>query len=325
MLLLFAVVPASAAAQEVGAAATGLGQSPLYVDPSLRSALTEQERTELEARLSQASPPVLVALIPLVAGDAVDGKPRPLLAVLRKRLGRDDAVLLTVNDGSLTAEPPPDAPEAEQDRLRAVSSYTNLVEHDYNERIATTLNRYLDSLTDPDILDKAEQASEDLSDRVNDDRGGASLRCPPRAARATASRPRSWRCSSPRWLLVGSLFVVRRRRGARPAPAGPLYLPDHVFEAAHGSRRRELRRTVETELVELVSELDAQPVPQSARRAGALPARPRRARHGTPHHRGRRRLRRRPRRRVGPRGRRPARPSATRSAGPRMTSPRCAP
>ena len=102
LLLLFAVVPASAAAQEVGAAATGLGQSPLYVDPSLRSALTDQERTELEARLSQASPPVLVALIPLVAGDAVDGEPRPLLAVLRKRLGRDDAVLLTVQDGSLT-------------------------------------------------------------------------------------------------------------------------------------------------------------------------------------------------------------------------------
>lgn len=259
MLVLLAVVPASAAAQEVGAAAMGLGQSPLYVDPSLRSALTDQERTELEARLSQASPPVLVALIPLVAGDSVDGKPRPLLAVLRKRLGRDDAVLLTVNDGILTAEPPPGASEAEQDRLRAVSSYTNLVDHDYKERLATTLNRYLDSLTDPDILDKAEQASDDLSDRAND-RGGTSPSVPatgggfPTALVALIAAA---------LLLVGSLFVVRRRRGARPAPAGPLYLPDHVFEAAHGSRRRELRRTVETELVELVSELDAQPVPES--------------------------------------------------------------
>ena len=44
MLVLLAAVPASAAAQEVGAAAMGLGQSPLYVDPSLRSALTDQER-----------------------------------------------------------------------------------------------------------------------------------------------------------------------------------------------------------------------------------------------------------------------------------------
>ena len=259
VLLWFAVVPASAAAQEFGAAAMGLGQSPLYVDPSLRSALTDQERTDLEARLSQASPPVLVALIPLVAGDAVDGKPRPLLAVLRKRLRRDDAVLLTVNDGILTAEPPPDASEAEQDRLRAVSSYTNLVDHDYDERLATTLNRYLDSLTDPDILDKAEQASDDLSDRVNDRRGTS-----PSVPAAGDGFPTALvALIAAALLLVGSLFVVRRRRGAHPAPAGPLYLPDHVFEAAHGSRRRELRRTVETELVELVSELDAQPVPQS--------------------------------------------------------------
>ncbi|MDA0169059.1 hypothetical protein OJ998_08175 [Solirubrobacter taibaiensis] len=263
VLLLFAVMPASAAAQEVGAAAMGLGQSPLYVDPSLRSALTDQERTELEARLRQASPPVLVALIPLVAGDAVDGKPRPLLAVLRKRLGRDDAVLLTVNDGTLTAEPPPAAPEAEKERLRAVSSYTNLVDHDYDERFATTLNRYLDSLTDPDIVEKAEQASDDLSDRVNDDRdsGGASV---PAAGGTDGGFPTALvGLIIAALLLVGSLFVVRRRRGAHPAPDGPLYLPDHVFEAAHGSRRRELRHTVETELVELVSELDAQPVPES--------------------------------------------------------------
>ena len=109
--------------------------------------------------------------------------------VLRKRLGREDAVLLTVQDGSLTAEPPPDAPETEQDRLRAVSSYTNLVEHDYDERIGA-LNRYLDSLADPDILEKAEQASQDLSDSVNDDAAQAARQCPPRAAEA-ASRPRS--------------------------------------------------------------------------------------------------------------------------------------
>ena len=210
MLVLLAVVPASAAAQEVGAAAMGLGQSPLYVDPSLRSAFTDQERTELEARLSQASPPVLVALIPLVAGDAVDGKPRPLLAVLRKRLGRDDAVLLTVNDGILTAEPPPGASEAEQDRLRAVSSYTNLVDHDYKERLATTLNRYLDSLTDPDILDKAEQASDDLSDRARRSRRHVSSvsaygrRLPDRARRPDR------RCAAARRLTLRAAAPPRR-------------------------------------------------------------------------------------------------------------------
>ena len=46
VLLLVLLAPATAAAQEIGAAATGLGQGPLHVDPSLRSALTDQERSD---------------------------------------------------------------------------------------------------------------------------------------------------------------------------------------------------------------------------------------------------------------------------------------
>jgi hypothetical protein len=254
VLALLALAPATAAAQEIGAAATGLGQGPLHVDPSLRSALTDQERGELQAKLRETSPPVLVALVPLVSGDAVDGKPRSLLSVLRKRTGRDDAIFVTVNDGTLTA----DVPDQEDERLRAASSYTNLTEHDYDERIATTLNRYLDALADPDIIDKAEEARESLDERYKqrnptapgvsggDDGGGFPTALVGGLAVAV--------------LLFGSLLLARRR-GARPASAGPLFLPDHVFEAAYGSRRRELRSTVENELTELVSELEAQPVP----------------------------------------------------------------
>ncbi|MBE2318626.1 hypothetical protein DVA67_021790 [Solirubrobacter sp. CPCC 204708] len=257
VVALVALLPAGASAQDVGAAAAGLARSPLYVDPSLRSAITEQERTQLESRLAEQRPPVLVALVPVVPGDAVNGKPRALLTVLRRRTGQRDAILVTVKDGSLTA----DLPDDEDEQLYAASSYTNLVEHDYGERIATTLNRYLDALADPDIVAKAEQAREDLDDRLDDTPSRPSV---PAAGAAGADG------GFPTALVVvigvallsaASLLVVRGRRGARPAPDGPLFLPDHVFEAAHGSRRRELRRTVENELVELVGELDAQPVP----------------------------------------------------------------
>lgn len=257
LVALFVLLPGTAAAQEIGAAATGLGQGPLHVDPSLRSALTEQERTELVARLQQATPPVLVALVPLVSGDAVDGKPRQLLTVLRKRLGRDDAILVAVKDGSIYAS----LPDEEDERLRAAASWTNLTEHDYDERFATTLNRYLDALGDDDIVEKAKQASDDLNTRYNERTGGSS-RSP--AAGGGGGFPTVLvAVLAAAVLLLGSLLLVRRRRGARPAPAGPLFLPDHVFEAAHGARRRELRRTVERELVELVAQLDAQPVPAS--------------------------------------------------------------
>jgi hypothetical protein len=257
VLAALALVPGTAAAQEIGAAATGLGQGPLHVDPSLRSALTDQERAELTARLRQTSPPVLVALVPLVSGDAVDGKPRSLLTVLRKRLGREDAILVTVDNGSLTA----DVPDEEDERLRAASSYTNLVEHDYDERLATTLSRYLDALADDDIIDKAEAAREDLDDRYNERNSSPGS---PVAAGGGGFPTVLVVVLGAAVVLLGSLLLVRRRRGARPAPAGPLFLPDHVFEAAHGSRRRELRRTVEHELGELVAQLDAQPVPRGS-------------------------------------------------------------
>lgn len=262
--MLLAVLPASAAAQEIGAAATGLAQGPLHVDPSLRSALTDQERTDLIARLQETDPPVLVALLPLVSGDSVDGKPRQLLTVLRRRTGREDAALVTVKDSILYAESP--TPQAEVDRVRDAGYLANAGEHSYDERIATTLNRFLDALADPDVHDKAQAEREATSREIE--------------RHSTPSAPASGGGAADDGddvglapfisiaiivVLGGLLLVFRRRRGARPALAGPLVLPDHVFEAAHGAHRRELRRTVERELVDLAAQLDAEPVPREAR------------------------------------------------------------
>ncbi|RKQ91888.1 hypothetical protein C8N24_1722 [Solirubrobacter pauli] len=182
-VLLLVLWPASAAAQEVGAAATGLAQGPLHVDPSLRSALTEQERTDLVARLRNTTPPVLVALVPLVAGDSVDGKPRQLLTVLRRRTGRDDAAFVTVQDGILYAETP--TPTAEEDPVRAAATVAILAEdRDYDERIATTLNRFLDALEDPDVVAHAEELRERQDAERSTPRRSSGVR------RADASRPR---------------------------------------------------------------------------------------------------------------------------------------
>ena len=182
--MLALLVPASASAQEVGAAATGLGQGPLHLDPSLRSALTDQERAELTARLEQAQPPVLVAILPLVSGDAVDGKPRQLLTVLRKRVGREDAAIATVQDGSLYVDWPG---TAEDDRVRAASSVANLTDHDYNERIATTLNRFLDALADDARTCRSRRAGAREASTTSPLHGRAR-----RSRRAAAaSRPRS--------------------------------------------------------------------------------------------------------------------------------------
>lgn len=261
-ILLLVAWPASASAQEVGAAATGLAQGPLHVDPSLRSALTDQERADLIARLRNTTPPVLVALVPLVAGDSVDGKPRQLLTVLRRRTGRDDAAFVTVQDGILYAETP--TPTAEEDPVRAAATVAILAEdRDYDERIATTLDRFLDALEDPDVVAHAEE----LRERQDADRSAPRTSAPPAATPAAEDDD----VGLAPFISVGIIVVLgtlllafRRRRGARPA-SGALTLPDHVFEAAHGARRRELRQTVERELTDLAAQLDAEPVPREAR------------------------------------------------------------
>jgi len=259
--MLLALLPASAAAQEVGAAATGLAQGPLHVDPSLRSALTEREQTALVARLEKTTdPPVLVALVPLVAGDSVNGKPRPLLTVLRKRTGRDDAAFVTVQDGILYAETP--TPTADADPVRAAATVAVLAEdRKYDERIATTLNRFLDALEDPDVVAHAEALREQQDDDVS--RSSS----PPPAAAPDEDDGVGFAPFISLGIIVvvgGLLLLVRRRRGAHPA-SGALTLPDHVFEAAHGARRRELRLTVERELTDLAAQLDAVPIPREAR------------------------------------------------------------
>jgi len=150
--------------------------------------------------------------------------------------------------------------------VRAAATVALLAEdRDYDERIATTLNRFLDALEDPGVVAAAErlrkQQDADSSRRSTAPAGGTSSGGGDDDGVGAAPF-----ISLGIILVVGLLvLLLRRRGGARPASAGALVLPDHVFEAARGSHRRELRNTVERELTELAERLDAEPVPREAR------------------------------------------------------------
>lgn len=250
----FAVAP-QAHAQDVRSAAAGLRDAPLYVDPSLRGALTAAERRSLVRRLRGRDPQVLVALLPLVPGDAVDGEPRQLLEVLRRRLGTD-AVLATVDDGALVDDL---GGRREDERLREAATVANL-EGDYREPTVTTLVRYLDALDDPDVVARAARARSKLRSSPS----------PTPAAPGPADDD-----GVPGILIglavavllgaVATLAVGRRR--ARPAVDGPAVLPAHVFAAARDAHREQLRRTLDAELVAFADLLDRSPTPASGRAA----------------------------------------------------------
>lgn len=253
VLLCGALLPGAAHAQDVDAAVDGLRAAPLYVDRALAASLTDGERRVLVRDLRAADEKILVALVPLVPGDAVGGEPRAFLDVLRRRLGTD-AVLATVDGGSLTVEPGRVTSEGEEERLYAASTVANL-EGEYREPTFAVLERFLDALGDPDVVARARRAGERLS-------RGRATPTPSAPARDGGDGDGPWG-----GLLVAlgacgvAVLLVRRRRRIRVASSGPPVLPAHVFAAARNARTDQLRRTLEDELVAFAELLDRSPTP----------------------------------------------------------------
>ncbi|PTL58683.1 hypothetical protein C7Y72_02975 [Paraconexibacter algicola] len=244
-----------AQAQDVDTAANALRDAPLYVDDAVRSSLDATERRTILRKLRGRRPPVLVVVIPLVPGDAVDGEPRKLLEVLRRRLDTD-ATLVAADNSSLTVEPA----DVEDARTYAASTVASL-EGEYREPVAITIERFLDALDDPDVLARAQRARDKLSSEAED--SGTTP--------ARGDETGDGGGTVPFVLLgvalvvlaggVGALLLARRR--ATPAPDGAPVLPAHVFAAARNARHAQLRRTLDDELVAFAGLLDRTPTPES--------------------------------------------------------------
>lgn len=76
--------------------AAALRRSPIYVDPSLASALPRPERRKLLAKFKKAPAPVFVVLVPIVKGGTWT-EAEQLATVVHDRLGRD-GIFITFDD-----------------------------------------------------------------------------------------------------------------------------------------------------------------------------------------------------------------------------------
>ncbi|MFE9335990.1 hypothetical protein [Streptomyces sp. NPDC007063] len=86
--------------------ADGLRTSPVYVDPSYRSAFPPDEQRRLAAKIKKSGLPVRVIVVPLISGDAWGGDPKKMVDVVRYRIGegsKTKAVYMTLstNEGFL--------------------------------------------------------------------------------------------------------------------------------------------------------------------------------------------------------------------------------
>lgn len=98
------VEPASAGLAGHGTASPGkkiaeaLRGSPVYVDPSLATAVDAAQKRELVAQIKETKLPIRVVLVPLVEGDSWGGKPEQLAEVVHDRMGSGPSILITLGD-----------------------------------------------------------------------------------------------------------------------------------------------------------------------------------------------------------------------------------
>ncbi|TDQ45034.1 hypothetical protein [Actinorugispora endophytica] len=85
--------PSPASTSPASAVAAELRQRPVYVDPSLRSLLSETEQAALEERIASTGQPVYVVVVPLVQGDTWNGEPEQLVGAVRDRMDGDGSYL----------------------------------------------------------------------------------------------------------------------------------------------------------------------------------------------------------------------------------------
>ncbi|MFI0784810.1 hypothetical protein ACH4Q6_04310 [Streptomyces lydicus] len=80
--------------------ADALRRSPVYVDPSLATAVDGEQQRKLVDQIRQTRLPIRVVLVPLVEGDSWGGKPEQLAEVVHDRMGGGPSILLTLGDYS---------------------------------------------------------------------------------------------------------------------------------------------------------------------------------------------------------------------------------
>jgi hypothetical protein len=230
----------AAAAESVTQIARALERSPLYAP---ESALPTADRARIEEAIRRAPDPVYVALVD-----------KDLLPAIAKRLGRP-GVYVTAGDGSV------DPLAVGVDEKRSSQAALVVVHQSaVLEPASALLPRFLRLLSDPRLPERYRQVRDEL-------RGGGATPVAPGQVREADDGGVPWPvvggvAALLAVVLIGVL-VAWRRGGAQVASRLPPVLPERVFEHARTSAERELRESIETQLVAFAEAIDGTSAPES--------------------------------------------------------------
>lgn len=240
--------------------AAALRRSPVYVDPSLASALPAADRARLIAKFRKLSVPVFVVLVPLVKGGTWSDDEQ-LATVVHAKLGRD-GVYITFSDigDDLRAK------EFGGDHQARYAAWAVAFDRSMDEAsLATRLDRIADLMLSGNAKKEYDRQSALIQKRseqrrAEEDGSGGSPALPLTLGAAGVAAAG-----------IGGLLLWRRRRMASADRAGSaLLLPRTVFSTAKRAGEDQLREQTSREVIAFGELLDTTDVPVSGERTGDL-------------------------------------------------------
>ncbi|MGP8299687.1 hypothetical protein ACTPOK_17520 [Streptomyces inhibens] len=249
-LLFCAAAPGAAAESPGQKIADALRRSPVYVDPSLASAVDAGEQRKLVGQIRQTRLPIRVALVPLVEGDSWGGKPEQLAEVVHDRMGGGPSILITLGtypDDIAAREWPSGAHQA-MHAAAAVFFQDDMKGAGPARRVSRAIGIIK--------AGNGDKVYEKVTAHLKDDR-------PDKTASASSSPSHSSPLVRILSLVVGPVLLLAavglllRRRSRLRDLSTPFALPRSVFAAARKADEAGLRDRATEEVVRLGEEARA--------------------------------------------------------------------
>ncbi|UJB43500.1 hypothetical protein [Streptomyces sp. A1-5] len=240
--------PATAAESPGQKIADALRTSPVYVDPSLSSAVGPEDQRTLVQKIRQSRLPIRVVLVPLVEGDNWGGKPEQLIEVVHERMGGGPAILIAPGhypDDIEAREWPADAHQAE--RAAASVFFDDAMK---GAGLPKRISRAIDLIKAGNGNAEYERRTAGLGTS-----GGASPKKP--AAQGTSPVVRIVTLAVGPVLVLAAAWLLLRRRSRLRDFGTPFAMPRSVFAAAHRADEDGLRERAGEEVVRLGEEARA--------------------------------------------------------------------
>ncbi|MFJ9620121.1 hypothetical protein [Streptomyces noursei] len=240
--------PATAAESPGQKIADALRTSPVYVDPSLSSAVGPDDQRTLVRKIRESRLPIRVVLVPLVEGDNWGGKPEQLIEVVHERMGGGPAILIAPGhypDDIEAREWPADAHQAE--RAAASVFFDDAMK---GAGLTKRISRAIDLIEAGDGNAEYERRTAGLGTS-----GGASPKKP--AAQGTSPVVRIVTLAVGPVLVLAAAWLLLRRRSRLRDFGTPFAMPRSVFAAAHRADEDGLRERAGEEVVRLGEETRA--------------------------------------------------------------------